>query len=181
MLAVFTAPQLSKLLGLSSARPREIAARIIKKQPVLTAETVVADAFGLGDLVPFKGGKLSKKSGESPSIALNCVGLRLLVQLYDKALVGTGWTDLLQKVKCFDSLSTAAGVLTTAAQAPSRASAVGTVLPVVKRLVLQPICNGVIQTAPPAGTGTKSPCVAPAPRKWSHLEMMAEIAGGPEQ
>ena len=42
-------------LGLSSARPREIAARIIKKQPVLTAETVVADAFGLGDLVPFKG------------------------------------------------------------------------------------------------------------------------------
>jgi hypothetical protein len=42
--------------------------------------------------------------------------------------------------------------------------------------VLQPICNGVIQTAPPAGTGTKSPCVAPAPRKWSHLEMMVSLS-----
>ena len=42
--------------------------------------------------------------------------------------------------------------------------------------MLQPICNGVIQTAPPAGTGTKSPCVAPAPRKWSHLEMMVSLS-----
>ena len=59
-------------------------------------------AVGGGGNLWHAGGKLSKKSGESPSIALNCVGLRLLVQLYDKALVaclvGTGWTDVLQKV-----------------------------------------------------------------------------------
>ena len=64
---------------------------------VVVVVAVVALCGGGGNLW-HPGGKLSKKSGKSPSIALNCVGLRLLVQLYDKALVGTGWTDLLQKV-----------------------------------------------------------------------------------